>query len=88
MVKDSGFVINNCRYTDDTIGLIIAESEADMFDIVVDKRENKYLYLNSLKSFTMVFSKTTIIWPCRMTVYEQSLEPVVVVVDQHLHACL
>ena len=50
-----GTVINNLRYADDTV--IIAETEEELqqlIDIVVRESENKGLYLNGSKSFTMV----------------------------------
>ena len=50
-------VINNLRCADDTV--IIAETEEELqqlIDIVVLESENKGLYLNGSKSFTMVFS--------------------------------
>ena len=53
-----GTVVNNLRYANDTA--IIAESEEQLqrlINVVVTKSEEKGLYLNSAKSFTMVFSK-------------------------------
>ena len=55
-------VINNLRYADDTV--IIADTEEELqqlIDIVVRESENKGLYLNGSNSFTMVFSKSTVI---------------------------
>ena len=49
-------VVNNLRYADDTV--TIAESEEQLqrlINVVVTKSEEKGLYLNSAKSFTMVF---------------------------------
>ena len=54
-----GTVVNNLRYADDTV--IIAESEEQLqrlINVVVTKSEETGLYLNSAKSFAMVFSKT------------------------------
>ena len=68
-------VINNLRYADDTV--IIAETEKQLqqqIDIVVHESENKGLYLNG--SFTMVFSKSTVIPPCNITINATSLEQV------------
>ena len=58
-----GTVINNLRYADDTV--IIAETGEELqqlIDIVVRESENKGLYLNGSKSFTMVFSTSTVIY--------------------------
>ena len=52
-------MINNFRYDDDTV--IIAESKnqlQQLMDTVVEESEAKGLFLNSSKSFTMVFSKS------------------------------
>ena len=72
-----GTVINNLRYADDTV--IIAETEEELqqlIDIVVRESENKGLYLNGSKSFTMVFSKSTVIPTCNITIHGTSLEQV------------
>ena len=53
-----GTVVNNLRYADDTV--IIAESEEQLqrlINVVVTKSEEKGLYLNSAKSFAMVFRR-------------------------------
>ena len=58
-------VVNNLRYADDTV--IIAESEEQLqrlINVVVTKSEEKGLYLNSVKSFTMVFSNASQIPTC------------------------
>ena len=65
-----GTVVNNVRHADDTV--IIAETE----DIVAREGENKGLYLNGSNSFTMVFSKSTVIPTCNMTIHGTSLEQV------------
>ena len=55
-----GTVVNNLRYADDTV--IIGESEEQLqrlINVVVTKSEEKGLYLNSAKSFAMVFSKAS-----------------------------
>ncbi len=73
-LKVGGTVINNLRYADDTV--IIAESEAELqqlMDIVVQESEKKGLYLNSAKSFTMVFSKAVVIPKCTITVHGNNL---------------
>ena len=52
-------VINNLKYADDTV--IIAESKnqlQQLMDTVVEESEAKGLFLNSAKSFTIVFSKS------------------------------
>ena len=56
-----GKVVNNIRYADDTV--IFAESEQQLpqlINTVVTESEMKGLYLNSTKSFTMVFSKAKV----------------------------
>ncbi len=76
-LKIGGKVINNLRYADDTV--IIAESAQQLqqlIDVVVEESENKGLYLNSAKSFTMVFSKSPVIPKCNITVHGKSLEQV------------
>ena len=70
-----GTVINNLRYADDTV--IIAETEEELqqlIDIVVRESANKGMYLNGFKSFTMVFSKSTVIPTCNITIHGTSLE--------------
>ena len=72
-----GTVVNNLRYADDTV--IIAESEEQlqrMINVVVTKSEEKGLYLNSAKSFTMVFSKASQIPTCNINVHGKILEQV------------
>ena len=65
-----GTVVNNLRYADDTV--IIAETEEQLqrlINVVVTKSEEKGLYLNSAKSFTMVFSKASRIPTCNTRLY-------------------
>ena len=72
-----GTVILNLRYADDTV--IVAETEEELqqlIDIVVRESENKGLYLNGSKAFTMVFSKSTVIPTCNITIHGTSLEQV------------
>ena len=72
-----GTVIINLRHADDTV--IIAETEVELqqlIDIVVRESENKGLYLNGSKSFTMVFSKSTVIPTCNIAMHGTSLEQV------------
>ena len=72
-----GTVINNLRYADDTV--IIAESEEQLqclINVVVTKSEEKGLYLNSAKSFVMVFSKASQIPSCNINVHGKILEQV------------
>ena len=76
-IKIGGVLINNLRYADDTV--IIAETEEELqqlIDIVVQESEKKGLYLNGSKSFTMVFTKSTVIPTCNITVHGISLEQV------------
>ena len=59
--KISDKVVNNLRYADDTV--ILCESEEQLqqlIDVVVTEIEKKGLYLNSAKSFTMVFSNAKV----------------------------
>ena len=70
-------VVNNLRYADDTVS--IAESEEQLqrlINVVVTKSEEKGLYLNSAKSFTMVFSKASQIPTCNINVHGKILEQV------------
>ena len=72
-----GTVVNNLRYADDTV--IIAESEEQLqrlINVVVTKSEEKGLYLNSAKPFTMVFSKASQIPTCNINVHGKILEQV------------
>ena len=72
-----GTVVNNLRYADDT--MIIAESEEQfqrLINVVVTKSEEKGLYLNSAKSFTMVFSKASQIPTCNISIHGKILEQV------------
>ena len=73
----SGTVVNNLRYADDT--MIISESEEQLqrlINLVVTKSEEKDLYLNSAKSFAMVFSKASQIPTCNINVHGKILEQV------------
>ena len=59
--------------------MITAETEEELqqlIDIVVRESENKGWYLNGSKSFTMVFSKSTVIPTCNITVHGTSVEQV------------
>ena len=70
-------VVNNLRYADDTV--IIAESEEQLqrlINIAVTNSEEKGLYLNSAKSFAMVFSKASQIPTCTINVHGKILEQV------------
>ena len=70
-----GRVINNLRYVDDTV--ILAETEhklQHMMDIVVQESEQKGLFLNIAKSYTMVFSKSSSIPTCQIKVHGKPLE--------------
>ena len=62
--------VNNLRYADDTV--ILAESEQQLqqlINTVVTESELKGLYLNSTKSFTMVFSKAKVNPACSVSVH-------------------
>ena len=72
-----GHVINNLRYADDTV--IIAESKnqlQQLMDTVVEESEAKGVFMNSAKSFTMVFSKSEVGHTCKITVHGNTLEQV------------
>ena len=72
-----GTVVNNLRYADDTV--IIVESEEHLqrlINVVVTKSEEKGLYLNSARSFAMVFSKASQIPTCNINVHGKILEQV------------
>ena len=75
-------MINNLRYADDTV--IIAESTnqlQQLMDTAVEESEAKGLFLNSAKSFTMVFSKSEVRYTCKITVHGNTLEQV----DRFVH---
>ena len=77
-----GTVVNNIRYADDTV--IITEPEEQLqrlINVVVTKSEEKVLYLNSAKSFAMVFSKSSQIPTCNINVHGRILEQVHSFVD-------
>ena len=66
---------NNLRYADDTV--IIAESKnqlQQLMDTVVEESEAKRLFLNSAKSFIMVFSKSEVRHTCKITVHGNTPE--------------
>ena len=72
-----GKVVNNIRYADDTV--ILAESEQQLqqlINTVVTESELKGLYLNSTKSFTMVFSKAKVNPACSVSVHGNVLAQV------------
>ena len=65
-----GKVVNNLRYADDTV--ILAESEQQLqqlMNTVVTESELKGLYINSTKSFAMVFSKANVNPACSVSVH-------------------
>ena len=67
--RHGGKVVNNLRCADDTV--ILAESEQQLqqlINTVVIESELKGLYLNSTKSFTMIFSKAKVIPACSVSV--------------------
>ena len=72
-----GTVVYNLRYANDTV--IITESEEQLqrlINVMVTKSEEKGLYLNSAKSFAMVFSKASQIPTCNINVHGKVLEQV------------
>ena len=72
-----GIVVNNLRCADDTV--IVVESEKQLqrlIKVVVAKSEEKGLYLNSAKSFSMVFSKSITTPTCNINVHGNILEQV------------
>ena len=77
MIEKQKDGINNLRYADDTV--IIAESNnqlQQLMDTVVEESEAKGLFLNSAKSFTMVFSKSEVGHTCKITGHGNTLEQV------------
>ena len=69
-----GTVINNFRYAHDTVIIVETETEfQQLIDIVVRESENKGLYMNGSKS---LFSKSTVIPTCNITIHGTSLEQV------------
>ena len=72
-----GTVVNNFRYAD--VSVIIAKSDEQLqrlINVVLTKSEEKGLYLNSVKSFAMVFSKASQIPTCNINVHGKILEQV------------
>ena len=70
-----GRAIINLRYADDTV--IIAKIEHELhhlMGIVVQEREQKGLFLNIDKSYTMVFSKSSSILTYQIKFYGKPLE--------------
>ena len=66
---------NNLRYADNTV--ILAEIEHELqhlMGIVVQESEQKGLFLNIAKSYTMVFSKLSFIPTCQIKVHGKPLE--------------
>ena len=72
-----GTIVNNLRYADDTV--IVAESEEQLqrlINVVVAKREEEGLHLNSAKSFSIVFSISITTPACHIDVHGNILEQV------------
>ena len=70
-------MINNLRYADDTV--ILAETEHELhhlLDIIVQESEQKGLFLNIAKFYTIVFSKLSYIPTCQIKVHGKPLEQV------------
>ena len=60
-IKMRGHVINNLRYTNDTVSIAESKNQLhQLMDTVVEESKTKGLFLNSAKSFTMVFSKSKV----------------------------
>ena len=73
----SGRVINNLRYAYDTVILVETEHELQhLMDIVVQESEQKGLFLNIAKSYTIVFNNTSSIPTCQINVHRKPLEQV------------
>ena len=54
-----GTVVNNLRYADDTVMVVVSEEQLQsLINVVVAKSEEKGLHQNSAKSFSNVFSKS------------------------------
>ena len=72
-----GHVINNLRYADDTVSIAESKNQLQqLMDTVVEEREAKGLFMNSAKSFTMVFSNSEVRPTCKITVHGNTLEQV------------
>ena len=74
--RNGGKVVNNLRYADDTV--ILAKSELQLqqlINTVVTESELKALYLNSTKSFIMVFSKAKVKPACSVSVHGKCTGP-------------
>ena len=70
---------NNLRYAYDTVGLILAETEhklQHLMDIMVQESEQKILFLNRDKSYTIVFSTSSSIPTCQIKVCGKLMEQV------------
>ena len=73
-----GHVINNLRYADDTVTIAEPNNQLQqqLMDMVVEESEANWLFLNSAKSFTMVFSKSEVRPTCKITVHGYTTEQV------------
>ena len=72
-----GTVVNNLRYTDDTVIVAVSEEQLQrLINVVLAKCEEKGLHLNSAKSFSMVFSKSITTPTCHIDVHGNILEQV------------
>ena len=70
-------VINNLRYADDTVIIVESKNQLQqLMDTVVEEIEAKGLFLNSAKSFTMVFTKSKVRPTCKITVHGNTLDQV------------
>ena len=66
----SGKVVNNLRYAYATVILVESEQQLQqLINTVVTESELKGLYLNSTKSFTMVFAKSKVNPACSVSVH-------------------
>ena len=69
-------VINNIKYADDTV---IVKSENQLQQLmytVVEENEANGLFLNSSKSFNMIFLKSDVISTCKTTLHDNRLDQV------------
>ena len=70
-------VINNLRYADDTVMLAETEHELQqLMDIVAQESQQKKIFLNRAKSYTMVFSKSSFISTCQIKIHGKLLKQV------------
>ena len=67
--KMGGTVINNISYADDIVSIVESENRLEqLMDTVVEGSDANGLFMNSAKSFTMVFLKFHGISTCKITI--------------------